>query len=269
MRLRFIVLVCLSVFSMRAEAHSNVEAHIRDMRAVFGFRDGRAGPKNTEIREWMRFISSDMIDKTEFHDSLKVVCGFDCTSPKLHRLLFHWGYNSKPWSDALERRVRRFARDNKIQEDSIVTVIKEKVRTEQKRRNRKVNEMTEDLFGFVGENGERAGGTEARFANFFASIAYDVHLIGDYMTDNSCLEGLENFGSVVGDMVNRIRAVDNMKGKNIIRGITAINMESGDVQKKADKLMAYLKQEMPKFIKEAREGSIYRRLKQIGVVFIE
>ena len=263
MRLRFIVLVCLSVFSMRAEAHSNVEAHIRDMRAVFGFRDGRAGPKNTEIREWMRFISSDMIDKTEFHDSLKAECGFDCTSPKLHRLLFHWGYNSKPWSDALERRVRRFARDNKIQEDSIVTVIKEKVRTEQKRRNRKVNEMTEDLFGFA------HGGTAARFANFFASIAYDVHLIGDYMTDNSCLEGLQGLDSVVGDMVNRIRAVDNIKGKNIIRGITAINMESGDVQKKADKLMAYLKQEMPKFIKEAREGYIYRRLKQIGVVFEE
>lgn len=254
---------------MRAEAHDDVREHVKDMRAVFGFRDGRAGPKNAEIVKWMTFISSDMIDEKDFHGKLKAECGFDCTSPKLHRLLFHWGYNSKPWSDALERRVRRFARDNKIQEDSIVTVIKEKVRKEQKRRNGEVNEMTEKLFGFVGENGERAGGTEARFANFFASIAYDVHLIGDYMTDNSCLEGLENFGSVVGDMVNRIRALDNIKGRNIIRGITVINMKSGDVQKKADELMAYLKQEMPRFIKEAREGSIYRRLKQIGVVFIE
>ena len=263
MRLRLFVLGVFTLLSMRGVAHSDVEEHVKDMRAVFGFQDGRAGAKNAEIVKWMKFISSDMIDKKEFHDSLKIKCGFDCTSPKLHRLLFHWGYNSKPWNDALERRVRRFARDNKIQEDSIVTVIKEKVRTEQKRRNRKVNEMTEDLFGFA------HGGTAARFANFFASIAYDVHLIGDYMTDNSCLEGLQGLDSVVGDMVNRIRAVDNIKGKNIIRGITAINMESGDVQKKADKLMAYLKQEMPRFIKEAREGNIYRILKSNGVVFEE
>ena len=83
------------------------------------------------------------------------------------------------------------------------------------------------------------------------------------------MEGLQGLDSVVGDMVNRIRAVDNIKGKNIIRGITAINMESGDVQKKADKLMAYLKQEMPRFIKEAREGNIYRILKSNGVVFEE
>ena len=261
MRLRLFVLGVFTLLSMRGVAHSDVEEHVKDMRAVFGFQDGRAGSKNAEIVKWMKFISSDMIDKKEFHDSLKIKCGFDCTSPKLHRLLFHWGYNSKPWNDALERRVRRFARDNKIQEDSIVTVIKDKIEKEQKRRNGEVNKKTEEVFGFAHR------GTDAMFANFFASIAYDVHLIGDYMPDNSCLEGLQDFGAIVGDMVNRIRAMDNVKGKNIIRGITVINMKSGDVQKKADELMAYLKQEMPKFIREAREGSIYRRLKQIGVVF--
>lgn len=263
MRLRFIILVCLAVFSMRAEAHDDVREHVRDMRAIFGFRDGRAGPKNTEIVEWMTFISSDMIDKTDFHKKLKAECGFDCTSAKRHRLLFHWGYQRKPWNDTLRMYVGRFARDKKIAEDSIVSVIKEKIKEEQIRRNREINKRTEEVFGFA------HGGTDAMYANFFASIAYDVHLIGDYMTDNSCLEGLQNFASIVGDMVNRIRALDNIKGRNIIRGITVINMKSGDVQKKADELMAYLKQEMPRFIKEAREGSIYRRLKQIGVVFIE
>lgn len=263
MKLRLFVLGVLTVLSIRVEAHDDVREHVRDMRAVFGFRDGRSGAKNAEIVEWMTFISSDMIDKTDFHKKLKAECGFDCTSAKRHRLLFHWGYNSKPWNDTLQMYVGRFARDRKISEDSIVSVIKEKVRKEQSQRNRKVNEMTEDLFGFA------HGGTDAMFANFFISIAYDVHLIGDYMPDNSCLEGLQGFGAIVGDMVNRIRALDNIKGRNIIQGITAINMKSGDVQKKADELMAYLKQEMPKFIKEAREGSIYRRLKGIGVVFIE
>ena len=38
-------------------------------------------------------------------------------------------------------------------------------------------------------------------------------------------------------------------------------------QKKADVLLKYLKKEVPSFVKEAQNGSIYRRLGKKGVKF--
>ena len=243
------------MISVRIDAHPSVDAHVRDMYAVFGFARG-----NGELTKWMEFISSDMIDNTEFHYKLYEKYGYMCYSPSKHRLLFHWGFNSKPWSRALENDIRCYALQSKWNASLLVTLIRIEVKMEQIRRNRLVNRKTEDLFGFG------HGGTDARFANFFASIAYDVHLLGDYVPGNSRIEILEDLDAVVEDIIARVNRIDPVEGKrmvNILKHIT-----DRDIQKKAEKLMVCLKEEMPKFIKKARRGSIYRRLEK-RVAFIE
>lgn len=49
-------------------------------------------------------------------------------------------------------------------------------------------------------------------------------------------------------------------GKHLVNGITKINSQNIDVQKKADLLMNYLKQEVPEFIKKACNGSVRRKI---------
>ena len=105
---------------------------------------------------------------------------------------------------------------------------------------------TSDVFDFKGER---------ELANIFSAIAYNLHILGDYMSDNRVLEGLEDFNNLVGQIVITFRNLDNIK--------------SIDVKYKADKLMAYLKDTVPEFIKSAKGGQLKRRLESKGYVFIK
>ena len=149
--------------------------------------------------------------------------------------------------------------------DSTIRVFKQEIKDEQKRRNRLINGKTEALFGFA------HGGTDAKFAEFFASTAYNVHLIGDYTSDNSDLEGLQKLEDIIGLIVIELRKLDDKLAIPIIKEITVINKEipSSSPQKKADMIMACLKKNVPYFIRYAREGSIYRRLSNKGFRFVE
>ena len=243
-------IICSFFISFRAFPHNGWEQHADDMMAVFGFNDNR------QLREWMKFISSDMIDKVEpFYSRLKANHpGFSCK----HRLLFHWGYDSEPWSKQLENRVQVYCQDYDLNTESNIRVFKAEIKEEQIKRNRIINERTESLFGFA------HGGIDARYAHFFASMAYNIHLLGDYTSDNSDLDGLQDISTIIGLIVIEIRSLDNIQSKQIIKGITKINQQYIDPQEKADMLMIYLKYELPKFIKKAQNGSIYRRLKNKG-----
>ena len=233
---------------MRAEAHKNVSLHIDDMYEVFGFQ------RQPRIDEWMRFISSEMIDQPGgFYEYLKTkYVGFTCK----HRALFHWGYSGMPWNSYLEKRVKDVFR-NKA--DSVKSLMLADLRIAQGSRNREIDRKTRELFTLK----------ERDYRRFFAGMAYDIHLLGDYMPDNTDFDGLQDFESVVGDIINRIEDLDKVRSKMIVKGIKQRSRTAKDDKYKAKDIMAYLKQEMPKFIKEAREGYIYRRLKQIGIVFIE
>ena len=231
-------------------AHSNKNEHIKDMYDVFGF------VKDQRLTDWMEFISSDMIDKPgDFYEELKKRHpGFTCK----HRLLYHWGYNGEAWSDAMESRVRAYGRMCKINQDSITSVFKKELREEQKRRNGIMNKRAESLFGF-GHSGK-----EASRANFFAAIAYDVHLLGDYTPDNTDMDGLQDFNKIVDDIAKRITTIDSHCGGFIASEIKRIARSSMQRPDKAKKILNYLKSTLPDFIINAESGSLYRSLHNKG-----
>ncbi len=249
---RLFILITFSLSFIQGYCHGSWEAHKDDMMAVFGFED------DIRLTEWMRFISSDMIDKPgDFYSFLTLNHkGFRCK----HRLLFHWGYNAEPWSKDLESRVIKYCNDYDLNIESNLRVFKSEFKDEQKRRNRLVNQKTEELFGFA------SGGRDAQYANFFASMAYNIHLIGDYLSDyNLDLDGLQDINEIIGLIIIDIQRLDKKRGKVLKKGITDINRRYSDPQKKADALMEYLKKEMPKFILQAENGSISRRLNKRGI----
>lgn len=254
-RIYISLLACLPLlYSMPLFAHGSYDEHCSEMVAVFGF------VPDSKLNDWAKFISSDMIDNHEpFYSSLKQRHpGFKCK----HRLLFHWGYNSRPWSDILERRILKYCNEVGAQSPSdTLLLFQQELRAEQKRRNGLVNAKTEKTFGFD------SGGTDAMYANRMASMAYNIHLLGDYMSDNSDLEGLVGISSLIGAIVTDIRTIDPGASKDIIKGITEINKSEPNEQLKADRLMAYLLIEFPKFFRQAREGSIARKLEAKGYKF--
>lgn len=234
-------------------AHNNWSAHVDDMMAIFGFQESE------NLKTWMKFISSDMIDKPNpfYQELCKRHPKFSCK----HRLLFHWGYNAAPWNKPLEERIKKYCEDFDLNMESNLRIFKSELKSEQKRRNRILNKKTEELFGFA------HGGRDASYANFFCSMAYNTHLLGDYMSDNRDLDGLMPIDKLVGSIVTDIRSLDKNTCKSIIGGITLINKKYPNQQKKADVLMVYLKHNLPTFIKQAQKGSIKRRLEGKGFRF--
>ena len=245
-------------------AHGSFITHCEDMMDVFGFEYNSklfSRSKDTKSNtSWTKFISSDMIDNTDFHRHIeRKYPNFKIAQPKYHRLLFHWCYNAKPWSPYLERHFRTYCRLYFIEkEETLLKEFKAEVKAEQKRRNRKINETTEKVFGFA------HGGVEAKYAQFFASMAYNIHLLGDQQTDNSEFLGVASTNTLIEQIILSLRMLDASKSKPIERQLSILNRQYSDPHQKADAIMVYLKQAVPNFIKEARGGSIARRLEKKG-----
>ena len=232
-------------------AHGSFDWHKEDMYAVLGIKE------DARVTNWMKYISSTMIDKVNgearteynglgFYDHIKAKYPpFKCT----HRLLFHWGFNSLPWSEALDNKVVGYGFSQQT-----IDSIKADFIYEQKQRNHKANEMTEQLFGFA------SGGKDAALANALVSIMYDVHLIGDYQTDNSDLNGLQELNRVIGDLINSLNKIDKLEAKPLIKLINAETEE--DEQLKADYIMEILYQNAPDFFKRADEGRFFKRIQR-------
>lgn len=244
-----------------AHAHPDKHTHAYEIESALGFE------YHPEIYDWLCFISSDMIDKCEpFYGQLKSrFPKFSCK----HRLLFHWNFNGIPWTPGMEQKVLAYTRliygSEKYKEefpkmkDAFLSVL----RKEQKRRNGLINKKTEILFGFA------SGGKDASYANFFASMAYDLHILGDYTTkDNSDLNGLVEFNTLINGIISTINRLDSRKGQKLVRKIKHALKSQKDVQLKADEVMAIIHYELPKFVKVAQEGSIKRRLENRGFKFI-
>lgn len=236
---RVILIFLLASLSFVSRAHGSWREHADDMYAVFGFQE------NDDVTYWMRFISSEMIDKVNndgFYDALKVrYPWFKCT----HRALFHWGYNAIPWNPVIEKKVLSYASKNNIDPDGLKHEFLDVLRAEQKRRNALMNSETEKLFGFS------SGGRDARYANAIVSLAYDIHLVGDYMSDNRSLSGVAEFSDIIADIVISVRKIDPEAAKPFIKGLNASQKGFSDVQLRADSVMAYLKVAMPGFIRQS------------------
>ena len=261
-RLLSIILCFLSCIS-DLEAHGSFIDHCEDMMEVFGFEYNlKLFNRNKDTKNntsWTKFISSDMIDNTEFHHYLeRKYPNFKIAHPNYHRLLFHWGYNAEPWNSYLERHIRTYCRLNYMDEESTIEEIKQEIKAEQKKRNRRINEETEKVFGFA------HGGKDAKYAQFFASMAYNIHLLGDQQTDNSVFLGVTNTSTLIEQIILSLRMLDNSLSKPIEKQLTVFNKQYNDQHLKADAVMSYLKETVPTFIKKAQKGSIYRRLEKHG-----
>lgn len=257
----FIVLLLLIIHSS-ALAHGTWEQHADDMYEVLGLE------RNEKITNWMRFVSSVLIDNNntdyvfsdngepfDFYMYLKdKYPGFQCK----HRLLFHWGYNSRPWSPYLQDKVISYGWSETMIRDFQADLI-----AEQKRRNSFANNYTENVFGFA------HGGKEARVARVIISVVYDVHLLGDYEPDNTDLDGLQDLGSVVGDIINNINALDKQNGSALCKELKKISQDSNlGVQDKAASLMSLLKEKFMDFLRTAEDGNIANHLNKQGFVFV-
>lgn len=237
-------------------AHCSFSEHRADFYAVLPFC------QSPELDAWMKCISSDMIDnyrgtvrpefgEFNFYEYLKVKYPpFKCK----HRLLFHWGFNSFPWTDFLQKKVEGYGWDIKT-----IDAFKEEIRAEQKRRNSAAVEMTEKLFGYA------SSGRDAAYANAIVSIVYDLHLIGDYTSDNTDLDGLQLFRSAVGDLINSLRRLDETGSKEFIKKIQKEVNTDEDIQIRADNLMRLLHQDGPSFFLKVQDGSLAIRWKEQGI----
>lgn len=260
-----VISILLFLSALSAAARSGFDLHKADFYAVLGFEE------NAKVTAWMRQISSSMIDNyrgpelpeyggENFYNWLKSEFpGFKCK----HRLLFHWGYNSRPWSDELQAKVDALPWGS---DDAEVKRFQKALVDEQQRRNREANAATERLFGFA------SGGVEASWANAMISILYDTHLLGDYLPppDNSDFDGLQNFSSVVGDLINAIRKIDaNLpEAKQLVKDIQRIANNTGNsVHIRAQQLIGHLSENLPQVLAKARSDALKRRFHAAGIEF--
>ncbi|MDE6478809.1 MAG: hypothetical protein K2L45_00955 [Muribaculaceae bacterium] len=231
---------------------------------VFGFEwDGRSFPKNAQIKDWIRFISYDMIDDKSFHTKLtQTHRNFpDLSHPTKHRILFHWAYDAEPWNKEFEKIVIEYCDTYDLNVESNLRIFKSELKSEQSRRNSEINRRTETLFGFF------SGGTESDWARYFASMAYNVHILGDYT--NTCLDGLNDLNDLMGKIIKQMRNIDPQESKTAIKEINIILRNHDPIQIRASKLMDVLKYHCPLLLKKAKGGMLYNRIKNQGFVFKE
>lgn len=253
-------------FNTNIHAHGSFIEHSEDMIAVFGFkRTTKLFNRSRDTRNnhsWTKFISSDMIDNTSFHKQLEQNHkGFKISGPRSHRLLFHWAYDAEPWTPDLEEHIKEYCYQYDLNEESNIRIFKSEILAEQKRRNKLIINKTQEVFGFSN------GSVDRVYSHFFASMAYNIHILGDYMSGNKVLTGIYDFDKLVGQIVTELRRLDNKNSKQLIKGITAINKQNVSTTQKADELMLYLKQNTPQFLQKARGGELKRRLVVGGVEF--
>ena len=258
-----VLVVLLLCLSLSCHAHRSFVLHCEDIMAVLGFEYNTKlfnRSKDKSNQSWTKFISSDMIDNTDsdFFKQLKIdYPGLNIHTPNNHRLLFHWAYEAKPWTPELERFVREYCERTGRDANATMGELLEKLRIEQGRRNRLIIEKTKQVFGIQNKV----------YIHFLASMAYNVHILGDYVSvDNTVLNGLYEFDKLVGQFVVELRRLDYANSKEIVRGITKINSRNNDVQRKADELMEYLKLHVPDFVKKANDGKLKKQLEEKGFI---
>jgi len=256
---------CLLAMSVSwfGSAHPHSWQHIMEMYSVLPFAtdsNGNVVPENFPIRIWLETITKELIDDynrieieeyggSTFYAYLQEEFDFRLSFGN-HRILFHWGYNSKPWNDELEKYVTANGWDNEK-----IERFKKALITEQRRRNSIANGETEKVFGFA------SGGTEAGWANGILAVVYDIHLLGDYtLDDNKNFRGITEPSKVAGDIINSIRRIDNSKASDkIIKSIRSATSEYSDQHLLAAKLIELLQKELPVFLLSANDGTLKRR----------
>lgn len=277
----FIIVLLHTTFISILLAHKSSSMHVNDMLEVLGFKvEGKQMDIcNAQVKAWAQLITDNIDNHTEFGNLLKSnFPGFTYQSMD-HRFLFHWAYNDEAWTNDLEQKAKDlyYLPSEKYAEQygnyyHFRDAFKRVIRLEQQKRKEKIETKTREVFGF--EN----GGIGARYCNCFASMAYNIHLLGDYMPDNTVLYGLTNIKHLLDKICEDLQNFakygntdSNIKtAHKIINAIEQINNTITDEnkQQKAQEVMMLLKREVPTLIKDLGNGAIKRRLeKNMGYKF--
>lgn len=160
-----------------------------------------------------------------------------------HRIFFHWGFNSEPWSPQIQEQVNKCNWDAKT-----VAAFKGKLIAEQARRNKAILEETGKLFGFG------IAGQERGYANALASLVSDIHLLGDFTTEN--IAPLPNLQSVIRDLQTTLfeRFRGGEEAKRINKLLDALEKQYPDTKKRARAALDLLKKEVPTFLLTCNNG---------------
>ncbi len=257
---RILNFILLAFLFFNTYAHPKWEKHEIEMRSVLGLKE------DYRLREWGRFISSEMIDNSKFPLLEIEFKRFNFSNPYNHRLLFHWPYDAKPWSLKLEKHIYKNCKTDQGANDTIY-LLKTALIEEQKNRNKKINSKTESLFGFA------SGGMEGKCANNIAGLVYNIHLLGDYMSDDNSIITIENalpeIEYLITNIQNILKDLDLEESSNLRDKIENIKNSSKKAWIKADELMPLMIKETPPIIKKAKGGFIKGRFEYKGFQFIE
>lgn len=241
------LLSSLDLFSLNYYPNNGKRGHKDDFIAVLPF------VWNDRLDEWCKSIMDNldrfMNNEVEEYGGISTFqyfnnrFGVSCSVGD-HRAFFHWGYQRKPWNEALLRHL-----PDSIKTDSLkMSAFKSALAYEQRRRNRLTNAITEKVLGFGSQ------GRSARYANAFISIIYDVHILGDYETKS--IEGLAKVQDLVREISTSITTIDAILAKPLVKDLNALVKSKEDESYKAKRVLDYLCCHLPTFIIRADDGKV-------------
>lgn len=243
-----LLLIVFCVLSLCASAKSfdkgGKNGHEADMYAVLPFE------RSPEISQWLEFIHRTIdFPYNKYFDGLR-----DAPHQKFswgkygHRIFFHWGFNSEPWSPQIQEQVNKCKWDAKT-----VAGFKAKLVAEQARRNKSIMEQTGKLFGF------NLSGQERAYANAMAAIVSDIHLLGDYTTEN--IAPLPNLQHVINDIQTTLfeRLQGGEEAKRLNKRLDALEKQYPDTKQRAQAALDFLHAEFPAFLLTCNNGYFKRQ----------
>lgn len=249
-RLFFSVLIFVFAFNPAFSKSFNKGrsgGHEADMYGVLPFK------RSPEITNWLEFVHTTIdFPYNKYFDGLRDAPHQNFSWGKYgHRIFFHWGFNAAPWSVQLQEQSDKCGWSPKTTE-----AFKAKLVAEQSKRNRAILETTAALFHF------KLSGQERGYANALASIVSDVHLLGDYTTEN--IAPLPNLQYVINDLKTALfeRLQGGTEAKNINKQIDYTEKQYPDSKVRAQAVLDILKAQLPTFLLKCNNGYFKNHLKE-------
>ena len=168
-RMMIPLLFVLQLFPLQTNGKDGAE-HVKDMHAVFG-----PSEKYDNLNQMFEAITRlmDNREKNLTFDLRQIAPGFTEGSYS-HRLYFHWGFNGQPEdSTALTERINAATEDMQVRKELF-----ERIRSVYNRRRGKV--MLRVQICCLNPN-DRSKALNGREMNAIATLAYDTHILGDYI----------------------------------------------------------------------------------------
>lgn len=224
--------------------------HEADMYAVLPFQ------RSVQISAWLESVHKTIdYPYNSYFEGLRSIPHQKFSWGKYgHRIFFHWGFNSEPWSPQIQEQVDKCGWDA-----GTIASFRAKLTAEQARRNQAIMEQTGILFHFGLSGQERA------YANALASLVSDVHLLGDFTTEN--IAPLPNLQYVINDIKTTLleRLPGDGQARQINRQLDATRTQYPDTKVRAQAVLDILKKELPRFLLTCNKGYFKRHFVRYGI----